>query len=99
VLVPLLSWLLFRDTPSPTLWIALPLAIGGLALLSLRQGFNPDPGQIFFFIAALLLSLTFILNSRAAARIPALPLSAIQLTLVGLVALSLSTALEHWPTA
>ena len=99
VLVPLLSWLLFRDTPSPTLWIALPLAIGGLALLSLRQGFNPDPGQIFFFIAALLLSLTFILNSRAAARIPALPLSAIQLTLVGLVALSLSTALEHWPAA
>lgn len=97
VLVPLLSWLMFRDRPAATLWIALPLAITGLALLALRHGFNPDPGQLYFFAAALLLSLTFILNGRAAARISALALSAIQLALVGLVALSLSLLLEDWP--
>lgn len=97
VLVPLLSWLMFSDRPAATLWIALPLAITGLALLALRHGFNPDPGQLYFFAAALLLSLTFILNGRAAARISALALSAIQLALVGLVALSLSLLLEDWP--
>ena len=98
VLVPLLSWLVFREKPAATLWIALPLAVTGLALLALRHGFNPDPGQLYFFAAALLLSLTFILNSRAAARISALALSAIQLVLVGLVALSLSLMLEDWPS-
>lgn len=97
VLVPLLSWLLFREQPAPSLWLALPLAIAGLGLLSLRHGFNPDPGQLYFFIAALMLSLTFILNGRAAARISALALSAIQLLLVGVVALSLSALLESWP--
>lgn len=97
VLVPLLSWLIFREPPARAMFLALPLAIGGLALLSLRQGFNPDPSQIFFFISALLLSLTFILNGRAAARISALALSAIQLVLVGIVAFSASVVLESWP--
>lgn len=99
VLVPFISWLLFRERPAKSIWIALPLAIGGLALLSLRHGFNPDPGQLFFFAAALLLSLTFILNGRAAARISALALSAIQLLLVGLVSLNLSAMFEDWPDA
>ncbi len=99
VLVPLLNWLVFGERPATTLFIALPLAVCGLALLSLRDGFHPDPGQIFFFTAALLLSVTFILNGRAAARISALALSAIQLALVGIVALSLSFFLEDWPDA
>jgi drug/metabolite transporter (DMT)-like permease len=97
VLVPFISWLLFRERPAKSIWVALPLAIGGLALLSLRHGFNPDPGQLFFFAAALLLSLTFILNGRAAARISALALSAIQLVLVGVVSFTLSAMFEDWP--
>lgn len=97
VMVPFLSWLLFRERPARSIWIALPFALGGLALLSLRTGFNPDLGQIYFFISALLISLTFILNGRAAAKISALALSAIQLVLVGFVALTLSACLETWP--
>jgi len=99
ILVPLFSLFLFRETPARSMWIALPLAIAGLALLSLRHGFDPDPGQLFFLAAALLLSLTFILNSRAAARISALALSAIQLCVVGLLSLLLSAFLEDWPGA
>lgn len=99
VIVPFLSWLLFRERPARSVWIALPFALGGLALLSLRTGFNPDLGQIYFFISALLISLTFILNGRAAAKISALALSAIQLVLVGFVALALSACFETWPSS
>lgn len=97
VLVAPLGYLLFRDSIARSTWVALPMAIAGLALLALQDGFHPEVSQIYFFFAALLLSLTFILNSHAAAKTPALALSAIQLALVGLVSLTLSLALESWP--
>lgn len=98
VIVPLLNWLIFRERPARIFWLALPLAISGMALLALHKGFNPDPGQWLFFISALFLSLTFILNGRAAAHISALALSTIQLVLVGVVCLTLSVFFETWPS-
>jgi len=98
VLVPLISWLFFREKMTRVSWIAQPLALAGLALLSLQHGFRPELSQILFFTSALLLSLTFILNGRAATHVPALALSAIQLSLVGIVALGLSAVLEPWPS-
>ncbi|WP_419811165.1 DMT family transporter [Bacterioplanoides sp.] len=98
VFVAPIGLLFFGDKPPASTWFALPLAIIGLALLALENGFNPEASQIFFFVAALLLALTFILNSHAASNTPALALSAIQLTIVGLTALPLSLALEVWPT-
>jgi len=97
VFVAPLGLLFFGDKPPASTWVALPLSVIGLALLALEHGFNPDSSQIYFLVAATLLALTFILNGRAAAKTPALALSAIQLTIVGLVALPLSLALEQWP--
>lgn len=97
VLVPPLSLLFFRETVAASTWVALPLAIAGMALLALQDGFQPEASQLFFLCAAVLFSLTFILNGRAATRIPALALSAIQLCIVGLVALPISIATEQWP--
>lgn len=99
VLVPPMGLLIFREPVARSTWIALPLALAGLALLSLRDGFQPEPSQGYFFTAAVLFSLTFILNGRAAAHTPALALSAIQLSIVGLVALPISLATEVWPGA
>lgn len=98
VLVPVVSWLLFRDVPTKSTWLALPTAIAGMALLALRDGYQPEASQWYFFIAAMMLSLTFILNGRAASHIPALALSAIQLTWVGILAGIASLLLETWPT-
>ena len=97
VLVPLISWLFFGDAMSRASWIALPLAFAGMGLLSLQHGFRPELSQLLFFTAALLLSRTFILNGRAAAHVPALALSAIQLSIVGIVAIALSAGVEEWP--
>jgi len=99
VLVPVVNWAVFRERPSLFTFIALPIAMVGMALLSLRHGFTPEASQIFFLIAALLMSIIFILNSRAAYHVPILALSAIQLFAVGLVTLSLSLIFEDWPTS
>lgn len=97
VVVPLVNWLVFKERPHSAFFIALPLAIAGMALLSLHHGFTPEASQLYFLVAALIMSITFILNSRAAAITPAIPLSAIQLTLVGVVSFGLSVLLEKWP--
>lgn len=97
VVVPLVNWLMYKERPAKAFFVALPLAIAGMALLSLRHGFTPEKSQLFFLVAALTMSVTFILTSRAAAITPAIPLSAIQLTLVGVVAFSLSLIFEQWP--
>lgn len=97
-LVPLISWLLFREAVSSDHWIALPLAAIGLALLSLPGGFKLEASQWLFVTAAVLLAITFVLNGRAATTIPALPLSAIQLLWVGLLTGVLSISFEVWPT-
>ncbi|MDK2777998.1 MAG: DMT family transporter [Pseudomonadota bacterium] len=97
VMVPLISMLLFAEKPALSVWLALPVAIAGLALLSLQHGFNPAPGQMYFLASALLFSLMLILNGRAASRIPALALSSIQLVVVGLMACVLSLLLEDLP--
>jgi len=99
VMVPLFTLLLFRESPPRAFWLALPLAVAGLALLSLRNGFNPDPGQLLFFVSAVFFSLSFILNGRAAARISSLALSTVQLLVVGVVCLLASAMTEEWPSS
>lgn len=97
VVVPLTNWIMFKERPNTAMFIALPLAIVGMAFLSLLHGFNPEASQLYFLVAALIMSVTFIITSHAAAITPALALSAIQLILVGIVSFSLSLVLEEWP--
>jgi len=81
--------------------------MAGLALLSLDDGFDPEAGQFFFLLAALVLAFYFTLNSRAAnanpagrqshrAAVPVYPLTTLALLTVGLVTLVLSFSLEPW---
>ncbi|WP_148862542.1 DMT family transporter [Marinobacter fonticola] len=111
VIVPVIARIAFKETQPVSTWLALPIAIAGLALLSLRNGFRPEPGQLFFVIAAFIFALYFTLNTRAAntriaqrpdgkdqrkERVPALALTAIALTTVGFVTLVISSFREPW---
>lgn len=110
VIVPIIARLVFKEIQPASTWFAIPVAIAGLALLSLRNGFQPESGQLFFVVAATIFALYFTLNTRAANqrtvisrgktiekhRIPALPLTAIALLTVGLVTLAESLMLEPW---
>lgn len=95
VMVPLIS-LLFGDRSGPYVYLSVPFVIAGLACLSLDSEFHLGLAEILFLLAALFFSFTFILNSRAAARLPTLPLTAVQLLVTGLITGILSTLMETW---
>ncbi|MDF0752125.1 DMT family transporter [Marinobacter sp. 71-i] len=111
VIVPVIARVIFREEQPLSTWFAIPVAVGGLALLSLKNGFRPEIGQIFFVVAAFIFALYFTLNTRAANqrtvvnrrgetvekhRVPALPLTSIALLTVGTVTLVESSLLEPW---
>lgn len=111
VIVPVIARVIFREPQPMSTWFAIPVAVGGLALLSLKNGFRPELGQIFFVLAAFIFALYFNLNTRAANqrtvvnrrgetqekyRVPALPLTAIALLTVGAVTMAGAALLEPW---
>ncbi len=95
VLVPLFG-LLFGERPGPHVFYALPCVVAGLACLSLDSEFIIGAGELCFIGAAVLLAFMFILNSRASARMPTVPLTAIQLLLTGLITATASLLSEEW---
>ncbi|WP_379865241.1 DMT family transporter [Marinobacter sp. M5B] len=111
VIVPVIARVVFQEAQPLSTWFAIPVAVGGLALLSLKNGFRPEIGQVFFVVAAFIFALYFTLNTRAANqrtvinrrgesvekhRVPALPLTTIALLTVGTVTLTESLLLEPW---
>lgn len=111
VIVPIIARTLFKEAQPASTWVAIPVAVAGLGMLSLKNGFRPEPGQLFFVVAAFIFALYFNLNTRAAnqrsstnrkgqtiekARVPALPLTAIALLTVGVVTFIESLVLEPW---
>ena len=97
VIAPIVAWLLFRERVPASTWLAIVVATFGMGFLALQKGMTVQLADLFFFGSALSFSVQFTLNSRFAGRYPALPLTAIQLFVVGVVALAASALLEAWP--
>lgn len=97
VLVPVLARFLFGHKPPRSTWAAIPMALLGFAFLSLEHGFRVEPGQWWFFAAALTFALVFVTNSHVVRQVPVLALGTVQLTMVGVLILPLSWLFESWP--
>ncbi len=95
--VPLIAWPLFRQKPGRSFWIALPIAVMGLYMLSRNGEWQASSSQFFFLLAAITLAFQFNLNSRFAKSIPVLPLTCIQFLFTGLLAIPVSLVAEVWP--
>lgn len=98
VLVPVVARLLFSERPPSCVWLALPIALTGLASLSLERGMHFEAGQWYFLLAALTFALQFNLVSRLSTRIPVMLLTSVQLVLVGVCVFLLSVLTERWPS-
>lgn len=103
VMVPVVALLLFREPQPRVMWIALPVAVVGFATLALgREGsgmvFQPEIGQLYFLAAAVMFALQINVNGRAVQQVPALLLTAIQLMVVGVLAMTISYFTEQWPS-
>lgn len=112
LLVPIVARVFFAEPIPRSTWLALPVALLGIALLSLAHGFTVSSGQLFYVVAAVGLAIYFTLNTRTATvsvrqtsgqrvaseltAVDPLALTIIALTSVGLVTLVVSLLLEPW---
>lgn len=96
VMVPLVNFALGGEKPSRFAFLSLPFVISGLAVLSLDSEFYFGLGELCFLLSACFLAFMFIFNSRAAVGIGALPLTAIQLVVTGLITGLVSFFFEAW---
>lgn len=97
IIVPIIAWVLFKDKPKRAFWISMPIAIVGLAMLSLAGEWNSSGGHIWFLANACLLALHFNVNSKLAHKMPILLLTCIQLFVTGVIALCASALFEVFP--
>ncbi|QTF10711.1 DMT family transporter [Brenneria izadpanahii] len=95
--VPLAAWVIFKITPTRPFWESLPLALFGLALLTLTHGWTISISQFWFLAAALTQAVYFCANGRYALTIPVLPLTCIQLFCTSLCGIIISLCYEQWP--
>lgn len=110
LLVPIVARVLFAEPVPRSTWLAIPVALLGMAMLSLAHGFAVSAGQLYYLIAAVALAVFFTLNTRAATismrrasarqaaaamtAVDPLALTIIALTSVGLVTLLCSMLFE-----
>ena len=103
LLVPIVARVFFAEPVPRSTWLAIPVALLGMAMLSLAHGFAVSAGQLYYLIAAVALAVFFTLNTRAATismrrasarqaaaamtAVDPLALTIIALTSVGLVTL------------
>ena len=97
LIAPLISWLVFRNKPLRSFWIALPIALSGVYLLAISKGelhFSAD--SLFYLLASLFSASYFVLHNQYSKSIPALALTTLQLSVVGVLCLSYSLIAEPW---
>ncbi|MGY0074987.1 MULTISPECIES: DMT family transporter [Vibrio] len=99
LIVPIVAWILFRERPKRAFWFSMPVAVAGLASLSLAGGWQQSASQIWFVGCATMLALHFNVNSKYSQRLPVLLLTCIQLFVTGCLALMVSSLTEEIPTS
>jgi drug/metabolite transporter (DMT)-like permease len=98
ILAPIVGRILFRWRLAPATWAAVAVATVGMACLSLQRGLSLSLADLFFLGSALGSSLNLNFNTRYSSRIPILPLTAVQLVVVGLFSLLTALPVEPVPT-
>ncbi len=98
LIAPLLAWLFFKQKPNTTFWFSFPIALSGLYFLSATSHSTSfSLGTIFFLCSAFTAAFYFVLNNKYAKQIAPLPLTTIQLGIVGILCSTYSLMMENWP--
>ncbi|WP_100052148.1 DMT family transporter [Basfia succiniciproducens] len=96
LIAPLISWLIFKHKPLRSFYFAFPVAVCGLYFLVTENGLNFSANSWFYLLTSLLSAIYFVLNSQYAEHIPILPLTTIQLFVVGILCGGYSLYAENW---
>ncbi|MDQ0454471.1 DMT family transporter [Rhizobium paknamense] len=97
LLAPVFGLIIYRWPVTSSMWGSIALAMFGLGFLFLNPDSHVDPGHIWFAIAACCWAISVTLGRRHSANYGALAVSAIQLTMTGLICLPVALALDPLP--
>lgn len=95
IFAPIVSWVMFRVKPNKAFWLAWPISIIGMMLLTLTDGWSIELSQAYFVLASVSLSIHFVLNKKLTANIKPLVSICIQLFFVGFVSLLVVSVTEQ----
>ena len=87
VIVPILNLILFHKRPGGSVWVAMVVAVGGIALLSLKEGLSIAPGALLCLLGAAFNAGYIVMTSRFSAHSDPLCLGVWQLLWASLIAL------------
>ena len=97
IMVPFVGRLFFGTSINREVLLALPVACIGLALLALDSSWEFEPAQLLFLTSAVFFALHINLLSHFGRQVPAMPMTSIQLFMVGIVGLLGFTLFEQMP--
>lgn len=97
VFVPIIGRFFFGDRPAMSIWLALPIAVIGLAFLALSNSMHLEIAHLYFLGTAICVAFQLNLLSRLLMRMHALALTSIQLTTAGVLLLIISLSIEPLP--
>ena len=99
LIAPLAAWAAFKAKPGRHYWLALPLAIAGLVLLSNNTHWGVSLSLFWFLAAAATLGIQLAVHRHFAQSIPPTWLTCIQLAMTGVLGTVLSLLTEQWPAS
>lgn len=86
VLVPIFSSIIERSLPSRAISLAIICTMVGIVVLTLKESFTFNPGDIYMAIAALCYSVYLILNGRFTKKVESISFGIFQLGFAGIIA-------------
>lgn len=94
IYVPIMGRFIYGTKITRSLMIPLALAILGLIVLMLKNGFSLEPSQVYLLVAAVIFASHFVITANVVRTMPAIVITATQMTCVGLVALVMALITE-----
>ncbi|MEZ9648456.1 DMT family transporter [Vibrio sp. 10N.261.52.C2] len=91
IIAPFVSWIFFRVKPNRAFWMSFPIAIIGMLLLTLGNGWHVEQSQVYFLLASMLLSVHFVMNKRVITNIKPIASICVQLFVVGVSGLAFAS--------
>ncbi len=89
IIVPVASFILFRQKPSIFVWIAIPVSLLGLYFLSIQSGFTIKAGDALVFICAFGFASQIIFIDKVGNRVSSIKFSCAQFFTAGVICLTL----------
>ncbi len=94
IYVPIMGRFIYGTKITRSLLLPLALAIVGLIVLMLKNGFTLEASQLYLLVAAVIFASHFVITANAVRSVPAVAITATQMTCVGLVALVMALITE-----